>query len=140
MHCVDGRDLVLGDRPGARLDGHLRAVGRQPADAAQHVLAGQQVALDEPGVHQPGERSAQLSTDRRGAGLVQDRWKYIRYLQPGVPEELYDLTADPEELTNLASAMKHAEKLAALRKENRILREERDILKRATAFFARETR
>lgn len=30
--------------------------------------------------------------------------------------------------------------LAYLRKENRILREERDILKRATAFFAKETR
>lgn len=30
--------------------------------------------------------------------------------------------------------------IAQLRRENRVLREERDILKRATAFFARETR
>jgi len=32
------------------------------------------------------------------------------------------------------------EELTALRKENRILREERDILKKATAFFAKQHR
>jgi transposase len=32
------------------------------------------------------------------------------------------------------------EELARLRKENRILREERDILKKATAFFAKQSR
>lgn len=32
------------------------------------------------------------------------------------------------------------QELAYLRRENRVLREERDILKRATAFFAKETR
>jgi transposase len=32
------------------------------------------------------------------------------------------------------------EELAYLRRENRVLREERDILKRATAFFAKEIR
>ena len=32
------------------------------------------------------------------------------------------------------------EEIAQLRRENRVLREERDILRRATAFFAKETR
>jgi transposase len=32
------------------------------------------------------------------------------------------------------------EELSQLRQENRLLREERDLLKRAMAFFARETR
>jgi choline-sulfatase len=47
--------------------------------------------------------------------VVHDHWKYIRYLQAGVPDELYDLTADPEELKNLAADASHAEKKAALR-------------------------
>jgi arylsulfatase A-like enzyme len=48
--------------------------------------------------------------------VVQDGWKYVRYLQPGVPDELYDLTADPEELKNLAGEAGREENLASLRK------------------------
>jgi arylsulfatase A-like enzyme len=47
--------------------------------------------------------------------VVQDRWKYIRYLQPGVPDELYDLGTDPEELKNLAGEARHTAQLARLR-------------------------
>lgn len=47
--------------------------------------------------------------------VVQGGWKYIRYLQPGVSDELYDLGTDPEELKNLAAEARHAEKLAHLR-------------------------
>jgi arylsulfatase A-like enzyme len=50
------------------------------------------------------------------AAVVQGGWKYVRYLQPGVPEELYDLGSDPEELKNLAADPAQAAKLAALRR------------------------
>jgi transposase len=45
---------------------------------------------------------------------------------------------DAGERAGLATSER--EELTYLRRENRILREERDILKRATAFFAKETR
>lgn len=43
------------------------------------------------------------------------KYKYIRYLRAGEPEELYDLNADPEELTNLASKADHEATLVKLR-------------------------
>ena len=45
---------------------------------------------------------------------------------------------DGEVANGLAASER--EELSRLRKENRVLREERDLLKRATAFFAKETR
>jgi arylsulfatase A-like enzyme len=47
--------------------------------------------------------------------VVQGRWKYIRYLQHGVPEELYDLGSDPDELENLSVVPKYAERVRRLR-------------------------
>jgi arylsulfatase A-like enzyme len=46
--------------------------------------------------------------------VVDDGWKYIRYLKPGVPEELYDLASDPDELKNLIGEPTHAQRLALL--------------------------
>ncbi|MGE3819173.1 MAG: sulfatase-like hydrolase/transferase [Isosphaeraceae bacterium] len=47
--------------------------------------------------------------------VVHEGWKYVRYLKPGVPEELYDLGDDPDEQVNLIARPERAEKLAALR-------------------------
>src|SRR5262249_18512998 len=47
--------------------------------------------------------------------VVQDGWKYVRYLRPGIGEELYDLGSDPDELKNLIDEKKHAKRLAHLR-------------------------
>ena len=70
-----------------------------------------------------GRTIAQLADDL-GIGLsTLTRWKR-RYREA-------DLLAGPHEDT--------AKELARLRKENELLRQERDLLKKATAFFARET-
>jgi arylsulfatase A-like enzyme len=47
--------------------------------------------------------------------LTQGQYKYIRTLEDGEIEELYDLKADPEELTNLALDSKHADRLQQMR-------------------------
>ena len=47
--------------------------------------------------------------------VVKDGWKYVRYLKPGVGEELYDLRADPRELTNRAANAEQAGRFAELR-------------------------
>ncbi|SKA94460.1 Arylsulfatase A [Prosthecobacter debontii] len=49
------------------------------------------------------------------AALNDGHYKYVRYLTPGETEELYDLQADPEELTNLADAPAHRATLEKLR-------------------------
>jgi arylsulfatase A-like enzyme len=46
--------------------------------------------------------------------LVHEGFKLVRYLAPGIGDELYDLRRDPEELDNLAAAPAHAARRTAL--------------------------
>lgn len=47
--------------------------------------------------------------------VVHEGWKYVRYLQPGVTEELYDLRSDAEELKNVIDEPKFADRRATMR-------------------------
>jgi len=76
-------------------------------------------------VHQPGNTVASVARDLGLTETAVRAWVKQADVDNGRREGL--TTAERDEL-------------ARLRKENRVLREERDILKRATAFFARETR
>lgn len=72
-----------------------------------------------------GKRVGEVARDLDLSETVVRRWIAQSEMDRGHRTGL--TTAERQELTQL-------------RKENRILREERDILKRATVFFARETR
>lgn len=51
------------------------------------------------------------------AAITDGRYKYIRYLAPDQPEELYDLRTDPDELSNLASASLYQGIVSSLREK-----------------------
>ena len=74
--------------------------------------------------HTGGKSIGEVARDLDVAETVLRRWVKQADIDAGNRAGL--TTAEREELTRL-------------RKENRVLRQERDILKRATAFFARET-
>lgn len=72
-----------------------------------------------------GKSIAEVSRDLDLTETAVRRWVHQAEVDAGRREGL--TTAERDELTKL-------------RKENRVLRDERDLLKRATAFFAKETR
>jgi arylsulfatase A-like enzyme len=64
----------------------------------------------------PTDERLTAASDVPWYALLRDgKFKYIRNLVAGETEELYDLDADPEELTNLATRPEQRERLAALR-------------------------
>ncbi len=76
-------------------------------------------------VRQPGNTAASVARD-------------LELTETAVREWVKQAEVDDGNRDGLTTAERV--ELAQLRKEVRVLREERDILKRATAFFARETR
>ncbi len=109
-----------GFKPPADLHGHdLTPLLKNPAAEWPHAC------LYEHTGHDFGDDVAKvLKDDPKGAiyqkvpwytAIVLDGWKYVRYLQPGVPDEVYDLTTDPDEMKNLAGKAKHAARVGELR-------------------------
>ena len=76
-------------------------------------------------VRQPSNTAGSVARDLELTETAVRAWVRQADIDDGRREGL--TTAEREELTRL-------------RRENRVLREERDILKRATVFFAKETR
>ena len=101
----------------------METMGRtkRPRRSFTHEFKAEVVEL----VHQPGNSAASVARDLDLTETAVRAWVKQADIDVGRRDGL--TTAERAEL-------------ARLRQENRVLREERDILKRATAFFARETR
>ena len=99
----------------------MEAQGSRPRRAFTPAYKAEVVAL----CRTSGKSIGQIARDLDVAESAVRRWVKQAEVDAGQRDGL--TTAERGELTRL-------------RKENRVLREERDILKRASAFFAREMR
>jgi arylsulfatase A-like enzyme len=125
-HVATAPDLVstffslAGVRPPADLHGRdLTPLLKNPAAEWPHACL-----YEHTGEHFGSDVAKLLKDDPKRAiyqkvpwytAIVQGGWKYVRYLQPGVPDEVYDLNTDPNEMKNLAGAAAHAGRGAELR-------------------------
>jgi arylsulfatase A-like enzyme len=123
---VNAPDLVAtffsfaGMKPPANLYGRdistlLKDPGANWPHACLYEHTGETFGDDVPKLLQENPKKATYQKVPWYTATVLGGWKYIRYLQPGVPEELYDLNTDPEEMKNLAGDPKHAQQLGKLR-------------------------
>ncbi len=93
------------DLSGTVLDDARRAESGIFAEASAVAV---NVPLEELKKHRPNLFNAK--------SIVQGPWKYIWTPHQANREELYNLTDDPEEKTNLAGAPEHAERIDAMRR------------------------
>jgi arylsulfatase A-like enzyme len=126
-HCVNGADLAVTFLQTAGIDLPWRMHGRDisPLLKDPEHAAWPHPCFFELTGHEYGSDVDKELKDNGPAEHNHVPWyvairqcdvKYIRYLKPGVPEELYDLKTDPEELTNLASHPDQQRRLEELRK------------------------
>lgn len=87
---------------------------------------------------QPEFKAETVGLCRRSDRSVGQVAKDFELTETAVRDGVKQAEVDTGERNGLTS--REREELAALRRENRRLREDADILKRATAFFAKETR
>ncbi|MGW0680456.1 transposase [Streptomyces sp. NPDC002767] len=119
-----------------RFDGHPRS-GVQPREGVHHGEHGEEGASASPFVH-VGLKAEIVELCRRGDRSVGQIAKDFDLTETAVRLWVSQAEVDAGERDGLTSSER--EELAALRRENRRLREDVEVLKRATAFFAKETR
>ena len=125
-HCVTGADLVAtfhafaGIEPAWKMHGHdITPLFKIPDAEWPHPaffeFTGEHYGSDVAKIVNESPKDATYHKVPWYVAVREDRWKLIRYLEPGVGEELYDLQSDPEELTNVASRPESQEVLVRLR-------------------------
>lgn len=118
-------------------DGHSRT-GGQPREDVHHGEHGEEEASPPSSFVHPEFKAEIVGLCRRGDRSVGQVAKDFELTETAVRDWVKQAEVEAGERNGLTSGER--EELAALRRENRRRREDVDVLKRATAFFAKETR
>ena len=124
--CVTGADLVAtfhafaGIEPAWKMHGRdltplLKNPDAEWPHPAFYEFTGERYGSDVRKVVNGSPRDAVYHNVPWYVAVRDTRWKLVRYLEPGVGEELYDMQNDPEELVNLIASPEHKEVLTKMR-------------------------